>query len=242
MRVRLRSAFLPLAAGLLLAWACAAQAQGLFDDNEARRRIDVLRQQLDTNQKILDERLAKVEASAADRGAILELSRQIDALRGEIAGMRGQVEVLLNQAETGEKRQKDLYLDIDTRLRKLEQGREQAAAPADKPGEPSTDEAKAFEAALVPFKLGNWNAALTAMQNFIVAYPTSALTPKAQYFVGMAHSGQRDYKSAIVAQRKLLTTWPDSPVAPDAMLGIASAYEAMGDRRSAQKSLEELVA
>ena len=44
--------------------------------------------------------------------------------------MRGQLEVLANQAETADKRQKDLYLDIDTRLRKLEQAREQQAAAA----------------------------------------------------------------------------------------------------------------
>src|SRR5436309_14294603 len=97
------------AAALLLGSACVAQAQGLFDDNEARRRIDVLRQQLDVSQRTLEDRLTKIEASAADRGAMLELSRQLDALRGEIAGMRGQVEVLVNQAETSEKRQRDLY-------------------------------------------------------------------------------------------------------------------------------------
>ena len=34
--------------------------------------------------------------------------------------MRGQLEVIANQADTAEARQKQLYLDIDTRLRKLE--------------------------------------------------------------------------------------------------------------------------
>src|SRR5258706_578917 len=83
--------------------------------------------------------------------------------------------------------------------------------------------------------------AVSAMQGFLVTYPTSALAPNAQYWIGMAHSGQRDYKSAIAAQRKLLTSWPDSQKAPDAMLSIASAQETMGDRKSAQKTLEDLV-
>ena len=48
------------------------------------------------------------------------------------------------------------------------------------------------------------------MQGFLVTYPNSTLAPNAQYWIGMAHSGQRDYKNAIAAQRKLLAAWPDS--------------------------------
>jgi len=237
---------LPRAAALLvslLVSAGPAVAQGLFDDNEARRRIDVLRQTIEANQKLLDERLAKVEAAAADRGAVLELSNQMSGLRDEMARMRGQLEVLANQAEAADKRQKDLYLDIDTRLRKLEQAGEQAtskpAAAAE--AEVSPAENKAYQAALDQFKLGNYKLAVSAMEGFQVTYPSSPLAPNAQYWIGMAYSGQRDYKSAIAAQRKLLTNWPDSPKAPDALLSVASAQETMGDRRSAQRTLEELI-
>jgi tol-pal system protein YbgF len=159
--------------------------------------------------------------------------------------MRGQLEVLSNQAESADKRQKDLYLDIDTRLRKLEQTREQAAT--EKPpavateAEASPAENKAYQAALEQFKLGNYPLAVSAMQGFLVTYPLSPLASNAQYWVGMAYSGQRDYKNAIAAQRKLLSSWPDSAKAPDAMLSVASAQETMGDRKAAQRTLEELV-
>ncbi|MGH8691909.1 MAG: tol-pal system protein YbgF [Burkholderiales bacterium] len=238
---------------VVAAWAIALPgvAQGLFDDNEARRRIELLRQQVEAHRKATDERVAKAEAaaqSAADRSALLELAGQIESLRGEIAKMRGQLEVLGHQAETADARQKQLYLDIDTRLRKLEQVREQQAAVPEKPpappadAEPSPAEARAYQAALDQFKLGNYSLAVAAMQGFLVTYPSSSLAANAQYWVGMAHSGQRDYKSAIAAQRKLLAAWPDSPKAPDAMLSIASAQETMGDGRSAQRTLEELIA
>ena len=239
-------------AGALLAFAVAAPsfAQGLFDDNEARRRIEVLRQQVTENQRVIDERLSKIEAAvsgATDRNAVLDLANQIEALRGDIARMRGQVEVVANQVENAEKRQKDLYLDIDTRLRKLEEAREkQAAAPPEKPpaSEPQADagEMRAYQAALDQFKLGNYSLAVSAMQGFLVTYPSSSLAPNAQYWIGMAYSGQRDYKNAIAAQRKLLASWPDSDKAPDGMLSIASSQETMGDRRSAQKTLQELIA
>jgi tol-pal system protein YbgF len=230
--------------------AAPALGQGLFDDNEARRRIEVLRQQVEAGNRTIDERLAKVEVAAtaaADRSAILEIASQLESLRGEIAKMRGQVELLANQADTAERRQKDLYLDIDTRLRKLESAREQQAAAEQKPAaqganEVSPAETRAYQAALDQFKLGNYPLAVSAMQGFLVTYPQSKLAPNAQYWVGMAYSGQRDYKNAIAAQRQLLAAWPDDPKAPDGLLSIASSQETMGDRRSAQKTLEELIA
>jgi tol-pal system protein YbgF len=243
-------------AGALLALASAAPcfAQGLFDDNEARRRVEALRQQLQENQRIVDERVSKMEtalAGATDRSAVLELAGQIEALRGDIAKMRGQLEVATNQIEFADKRQKDLYLDIDTRIRKLEEAREQAAAAAAaapaaaaaaQPAESQqAGEMRAYQAALDQFKLGNYSLAVSAMQGFLVTYPNSTLAPNAQYWIGMAHSGQRDYKNAITAQRKLLASFPDSEKAPDALLSIASSQETMGDRRNARKTLEEVI-
>src|SRR5258706_3549774 len=238
---------------LALVIGCAvafnAAAQGLFDDNEARRRIDLLRAEVSENQRQVAEQLKKMEAAlagASDRSALIQLATQVENLSNEMARIRGQLEVLANQAETADRRQQDLYLDIDTRLRKLEQARESTAAP-DKPTAPAEAEAsqgemKAYQAALDQFKLGNYALAVSAMQGLLVTYPNSKLAPNAQYWVGMAHSGQRDYKQAIAAQRKLLAVWPDSEKAPDAMLSIASAQETMGDRRNAQKTLEELLA
>src|SRR5919108_2935904 len=113
------------------AWLSAAPAYALFDDEEARRRIDVLRQEMTENQRQVAEQLKKLDAavsSASDRSALLQIATQVETLNNELARMRGQLETLANQAETAERRQKDLYLDIDTRLRKLEQSREQAAA------------------------------------------------------------------------------------------------------------------
>jgi len=234
---------LALIAGCAVAFNAAAQ--GLFDDNEARRRIELLRQEFAENQRQVAEQLKKLDAavsSASDRSALIQLAAQVENLNNELARMRGQLEVLGNQVETADRRQKDLYLDIDTRLRKLEQTRESAAPAAPAQAEVSEAETRAYQAALDQFKLGNYALAVSAMQGFLVTYPNSKLAPNAQYWVGMAHSGQRDYKSAIAAQRKLLAAWPDSEKAPDAMLSIASSQETMGDRKASQRTLEELLA
>ena len=208
-----RSFVLAVLASALAASAAPAAAQGLFDDGEARRRIEILRGQLNDHTRSMEERLAKIESAvsgATDRSAILELASQIESMRGEIARMRGQVEVLANQAEMAERRQKDLYLDIDTRLRKLEQAQEQAAAaaaqtPATPPTtaapEPTDGETKAYQAALDQFKLGNYSLAVAAMQNFLSAFPNSSLAPNAQAASGHRRSGPSDGWSTMPRMR-----------------------------------------
>ncbi|MBC7803838.1 MAG: tol-pal system protein YbgF [Candidatus Parcubacteria bacterium] len=227
-----------LAAGLLLAGGGAQAA--LFDDDVARARIEELRKQVEATRRQFEERLAKAE----DRRALVEIAAQIEGLRNDIARMRGVLELLQNQAETADKRGRDLYVDIDTRLRKLEQAKEVAAAVEKPPAEGGSPaaETKAYEAALNQFKLGNYPLAVSAFQGFLVTYPTSKLAPSAQYWIGNAYFAQRDYKQAITAQQRVLSAWPDDAKAPDALLNVASAQDAMGDRRSAQRSLESLLA
>jgi tol-pal system protein YbgF len=225
-----------------LAFACVASSAqaALFDDDEARARVEALRKQVAATQQSVDERLSRIETEVRDRRALVDLAGQIEALRGDLSRMRGQIEVLLNQAETADKRQKDLYLDIDTRLRKIEQTREGTAEkPADAPA--SAEETRAYEAALNQFKLGNYPLAISALQGLLVTYPNGKLAPNAQYWIGMAYAAQRDYKNAIGAQQKLLAAWPEDAKAPDAMLNIATSQEALGDRRGAQKTLEGLL-
>src|SRR5262245_62050484 len=91
----------------------------LFDDDEARARIEALRKQVEASQRVIDdrfvkidERLKNIEGNMPERRAILDLASQIELLRGDIAKMRGQSEVLTNQIENADRRQKDLYVDI----------------------------------------------------------------------------------------------------------------------------------
>jgi tol-pal system protein YbgF len=227
-----------LAAALAACAALPAPAFAIFDDDLARAQIQELRQRVDAAAKLVDERLSRLE----DRRALVDLASQIEALRGEIARLRGQLEVIQNQVETGDKRGKDLYVDIDARLRKLEQPKEGAAAAT--PGSDAmapAAETKAYEAALNQFKLGNYPLAISAFQGFLVTYPSSKLAPSAQYWIGNAYFAQRDYRQAIAAQQRVLSGWPEDAKAADAMLNIASAQDAMGERRGAQKTLESLL-
>src|SRR5437879_13063019 len=108
--VRQAAAF---ALGCALAWP--ALSQGLFDDNEARRRIELLRQQVEASQMALEDRLGKLESSTGERTALLDLAGQLEGLRAEIARIRGQIEVLANQIESAGRRHNALYVHLHTR-------------------------------------------------------------------------------------------------------------------------------
>jgi tol-pal system protein YbgF len=235
--MRLRFAF-ALALLALPLWAGGARA-ALFDDDEARRRVNELRASVEAEQKALDVRLVKIEAAVRDRA--VDLSQLIDGLKQDIAKLRGQVELLINQAETLDRRQKDLYVDLDTRLRKLEQG----PPPAEKPAQPAAAdpaaESKTYEAALNQFKLGNYQSAIAAFQLFMTNYPQSQLVSNAQYWIGNAYYQLRDYKVAIATQQKLLSAWPTSSKASDALFNIASCQNELGDARAARETLQGLI-
>src|SRR5437870_4909186 len=119
-----------LAAALVL---CALPVRaGLFDDDEARRRIEMLRQELSQQGKDNEARIARLEESIRNIG-VIELVRQIEQLNAELARLRGQLEVVANENQQIQKRQRDFYLDLDSRLKRLEgggSGASGAAAPA----------------------------------------------------------------------------------------------------------------
>lgn len=219
----------------------AARA-GLFDDEEARKDLAALRVQVGANQKAAEERLARIETLVQDRA--IELAKLIDELKQDLARMRGQIEVQANKIETLDRRQKDLYVDLDARLRKLEastQAQEKQAAAAAAAAPDPLAEGKAYEAALNQFKLGNYQSSIAAFQNFLVTYPDSQQVSSAQYWIGNAYYALRDYKMAIAAQQKLLASWPTSAKAPDALLNIASCQAEMGEAKAARETLQTLL-
>ena len=229
-----------LRAALLLGLCLAAGTAraGMFDDEEARNAIANLRVQVEANQKAAEERLARLETQAQDRA--IDIARQIDELKQDLARLRGQIEVQGHQIETLDRRQKDLYVDLDARLRKLEASAKAQEKPAVAPADPVA-EGKAYEAALNEFKLNHYQASIAAFQGFLAAYPNSQQLSSAQYWIGNAYYALRDYKMAIAAQQKLLATWPDSAKAPDAMLNIASCQAELGQTRMARETLQALM-
>jgi tol-pal system protein YbgF len=208
-------------------------AFAIFGDDEARKGVAELRKRADAQEQALQ----RIEREVADKRPIIELSNLIDGLRQDIANLRGQIEVLANRIDGLDKRQKDLYVDLDTRLRKFEQ----VQVDKEKAAQAAAAEQQAYELGLAQFKANNYGAAIQSLQSFMNTYPQSPLAPAAQYWIGNAHYAMRDYKSAIAAQQKVISGWPDNAKASDAMLNIASSQAELGDANSSRNTLRTLV-
>jgi len=218
---------------LLVAAFAPLPAFALFSDDDARKGVADLQKRFEAQQ----QQLQRIEREVTDKRAVIELSNLIDGLRQDIANLRGQIEVLSNRIDGLDKRQKDLYVDLDTRLRKFEQGQ----VDKDKAAQAAAAEQQAYEAGLAQFKANNYGTAIQSLQSFLTTYPQSPLAPSAQYWIGNAHYALRDYKNAITAQQKVIANWPESSKAPDALLNIASSQAEAGDPNASRNTLRTLV-
>ena len=250
---------------LLLALAVTQAHAGLFDDEEARKAIAATQARLDGLQKTLDARMVTLEQQSKQLG--FDLLRDLEGIKSDIAKIRGQIEVMTYELNEQQKRQRDLYVDLDSRLRKLETAPAAAAPPPSaEPNAPpptnvatapptasppplavpvtpvSAQEQRSYDAALDQFKRGDYNGAITSFQSFVKTYPRSLLASSAQYWIGNAQFARKDYRAAVASQRTLIQQWPDSPKVPDALLAIASAQSEQGDNATARRTLEELMA
>ena len=238
-----------LMASLFVGLAAGQAHAGLFDDEEARLRINEMRNEF-------NGRVSKLESGAR---AQLELADQIELLKTEIARLRGENEVLSNDLANAIKRQKDFYVDLDNRLRKLEPHADAAAAapqpataapaaaPAAAVAPPVTAadpaaESRDYEAALTQLRGGKYKEAATGFIGFIRRHPGSSFQPSAHFWAASSLYQLKDNAAAAEYYAKVANQWPDDNRAPDALLGLASAQQAQGDAKAATRSLERLVA
>lgn len=228
------------ALGCAIACVLAFNANAaLFEDDEARRAILEMRQRLDGSQQRLTEELRKAgEENAQLRRSLLDLSTQIEALRGELARMRGQDEQFARELSEVQRLQKDLTQGVDDRLRKFEpskvtvDGKEFLADPAEK---------QEFDAALAVLRKGEFAPAQLAFTNFLKRYPQSGYKAPALFWLGNAQYALRNYRDALVNFRALVTAEPEHLRAPEAVLAVANCQVELKDVKSARKTLEDLV-
>ena len=248
----------------LAAFTAAPAAAGLFDDEEARRRIEMLRSELSQQGLDNEARIAKLEERIRNIG-VVELLQQLEQLNAEMARIRGQLEVLAYENQQLQKRQRDFYLDIDSRLKRLES----AGAPAADPQAPATGaagplaeppapaeptaarpptreeqarEVRAYDAASNLFRRNDFASAIEAFRAFLKDHPGSQLAPNAGYWIGISYANLRDHRNAMAAQEEVLRRYPQSPKAPDALLAIAAIQAEQGDSGSARNTLEDIIA
>ena len=214
---------------LLLATALPLPVRaGLFDDDEARHRIEQLRVEVTDLGK---------RADTVNRNQI-DFANQVEAIKADIARLRGQIEVLSYGLEAAQKRQQDFYVDLDNRLRKLEQPPAEVKPEAAKP-DPAL-ETRDYELALAGLKAAKYKEAAVAFLAFLKTYPNSSLAASAHYWGGYAHAQAKDHVAAAELFGKFAAGWPNDERAPSALESRVASLEAAKDMKGAKATLEQL--
>ncbi len=236
-----RAALAALLLALAVVWPL--QAHALFGDDEARKAIIELRQKVDANQQASEAARQALEAKNADsdtatRRSMLDLSNQIEQLRGEMARLRGQNEQLTRDVSEIQRQQKDTQAGIDERQRQMEPLKithdevSFTAAPAEK---------RDFDAALELLRGSKFAGAVQAYTAFLSRYPNSGYKPSALYWLGNAQYATRAYKEAMENHQRLTTLFPAHMRTPEAMLAMANSQVELKDSKGARRTLEQLI-
>lgn len=231
-----------LAAWLALTCALPAQA-GLFDDDEARAQVNEVRIQLEGVRRKLDEALHRLESVTQNQ---VDFSNQIEAVKADIAKLRGQIDEMNYNLDATQKRQKDFYVDLDNRLRKIEaQAQSQQSESGSKAAAAKAADAEVmrdYDAALTALKSSDFKAAVNGFESFIKSAPDSPQQPGAHFFAAYCYSQLKQPAKAAELYRRLAEKWPNDEHIPDALLGRADSLDELGRTKEAQALLASLAA
>ncbi len=190
----------------------------------------------------LDTRLARIERVVANQ-SLLDLANQIEELRADVRGMHNDIDVLNHNLDAARKQQRDLYADLDQRLKALEQRAGAAVpppgglvgAPGAGLGQPADSADKSsYQAAFDLLKDGHYDQAIAAFKDFATTYhvnkafpdalaafqrvienfPSSRKVPDALLKVGFCDDELKQYAAARDALDQVITQYPDSAAAP----------------------------
>jgi tol-pal system protein YbgF len=244
---------------LLLIGSSTAQA-GLFGDDKARDQIEALRQQVAQ----LEARIAQMEATLKGE-ALVEMYTQVETLGLELGKLRGQIEVLNNDNASLQKRQRDFYIDLDNRLRQIEQpgappptytdpaaGAAESSSGATAPADEIIDAPHGTRITTHPQPEESPAAQTSASQEsaaaetVIAAIPGQSLQPagateKQFYDAAYRQFVSGDYAGARSQFQTFLEHHPQSNLAPSAAYWIGNAHYALRDYQQAIAAQRNLI-
>ncbi|MCP9760292.1 tol-pal system protein YbgF [Aquitalea sp. S1-19] len=204
--------------------------------------LEQTRAQLDQVNRQATARLSQIESRISNE-RLLEMVSRVDGMQAEVAKLRGDNEMLQYKIGVLEKRQNDLYADIDQRLGRFEGGRstEPASSNAAAPAESVDAVQQAFDQALSPLRKRDFAQAVVALKAFADSNPNAPQALDATYWRGVAHTALRQYDAAIDIQRRFADENPRHPKAPDALRNVANAQRELEQVDQARITLKKLI-
>lgn len=221
----------------------------------------------------LGERVTQLEQQAATQGsasgqANVELMNRLTQMQSEVQALRNQVEQLQNENEQIKQRNREQYVDLDTRLQRIEAGaapvigvapaadaKPAAAAkrpptttgkleqplPGAGPASSAADEQAAYGSAFDALKRGDYVESARGFQAYLRSFPQGSLAPNAWYWLGESYYVTQNFPIALESFQSLLSQFPDSGKAPDALLKKGYCQIEMTDIGAGQQTLNRVI-
>lgn len=211
----------------------------------------------------LQTRVTRIERVVSN-DSLLQLANEVEALRSDVRSMHNDVDELGHALEINRKQQRDLYADLDQRLKKLEarsgagadgasaagasvgaSGGGGAAASAGPGGSGSPPAAggsdtASYQAAFALLKDSQYDRAIAAFQQFLESFPDSSLADNAQYWLGEAYYVNKSFPDALAAFQYVADKYPQSRKVPDALLKVGYCDYELKDWQAAREVLSKV--
>lgn len=174
----------------------------------------------------LDRRLQNIERVVQNQ-SLVNLTQQVSSVERRGDEMQGRVEELEHSSESALDRQRQLYVDLDTRMQELEasvQGQTSAMnggalIPGQLPVPGGTDRDN-YQAAFELLKEQRYELSASAFEQFLVTFPDSELADNAQYWLAESHYVTQQFDRALSEFEIVIGSFPESRKVPDALLKI----------------------
>jgi tol-pal system protein YbgF len=98
-----------------------------------------------------------------------------------------------------------------------------------------------YRAAIELVRNGSKDEAVAALRTFLQKHTRHEYADNAQYWLGEAFYGAKDYKNALTEFRATIETYPRGNKVPDALLKVGYCYSALGQTEKARAVLEQVV-
>lgn len=173
----------------------------------------------------IERRLETMERIVQNQ-SLANLTQDVAAAQRQVDELGGRMETLEYNSTTTAERQRELYVDLDTRIQQLEASvRAAAAANAGVPAQgqlpmPSGSDRDNYQAAFELLKEQNYEAAASAFREFLASFPDSELADNAQYWYAESHYVTQKFKRALAEFETVISKYPGSRKTPDALLKI----------------------
>ncbi len=193
----------------------------------------------------LDERLEAIERVMQNQ-SLVNMNQQVSALERRADELQGMTETLDHDASTTADRQRQLYTDLDARIRDLELNLQARSAPSVldggtlAPGQlpvPGGSARDNYQAALELIKEQRYEPAAMAFNEFLVSFPDSDLAANAQYWLAESYYVTEQFKSALTSFRLVIDDYPQSSKVADALLKVGYCNYELEHWDAAKESL-----